>query len=297
MPQFAQSPFVLRIAANTRGRDFVVGDIHGAYRTLVAAMDAANFDGSVDRLFSVGDLVDRGAQSERCLEFLSQPYTCAVRGNHEQMFLDMYQFGEPSEAELRVQTSYNGMEWWLLLSLDERKQFLRAFEVLPLAIELETLQGPVGIVHAEVPRGMNWQDFLEELEAGNRAVAFAALWGRERVTGRDEQGREVGDGMPDESGVPGIDRVFVGHTVHPNGAHRYGNVFALDTGAVFGELGGPSEGRLTLANVLCPTSELVSPRALAPFDVRDIPLVANSDAPMPPPYFSKDWWTSGRRSS
>ena len=52
-----------RFELNTAGRDFGVGDIHGYFTKLQAALDAIGFNPAVDRLFSVGDLVDRGPES------------------------------------------------------------------------------------------------------------------------------------------------------------------------------------------------------------------------------------------
>jgi len=44
---------------NREGRDFVVGDIHGMFGHLRMLLKQVSFDAEVDRLFSVGDLVDR----------------------------------------------------------------------------------------------------------------------------------------------------------------------------------------------------------------------------------------------
>ena len=49
-----------RFARNVGGRDFAVGDIHGCFSHLSRSLEAIGFDAAVDRLFSVGDLVDRG---------------------------------------------------------------------------------------------------------------------------------------------------------------------------------------------------------------------------------------------
>jgi serine/threonine protein phosphatase 1 len=49
---------------NTAGRDLIVGDIHGCFARLQVALDELGFDPERDRLFSVGDLVDRGPDSE-----------------------------------------------------------------------------------------------------------------------------------------------------------------------------------------------------------------------------------------
>ncbi|MGH8462894.1 MAG: metallophosphoesterase, partial [Pseudomonas sp.] len=51
-----------RFAANHQGRDYAVGDIHGHFQRVWAQLMRAGFDPKVDRLFSVGDLVDRGPE-------------------------------------------------------------------------------------------------------------------------------------------------------------------------------------------------------------------------------------------
>lgn len=57
----------VQVRANRRGRDIAVGDVHGHFQRLQQALDAVGFDPAIDRLFSVGDLVDRGPDSEQAL--------------------------------------------------------------------------------------------------------------------------------------------------------------------------------------------------------------------------------------
>ncbi|WP_156411270.1 hypothetical protein [Alishewanella sp. WH16-1] len=47
-------------AKNTKGRDFFVGDVHGRNDLLSKCLTCVNFNKSTDRIFSVGDLSDRG---------------------------------------------------------------------------------------------------------------------------------------------------------------------------------------------------------------------------------------------
>ncbi len=229
-------PF-LKVGANVGGRDFVVGDIHGCFDQVLRAMDAVGFDQAVDRIFSVGDLIDRGPGSHRSARFLSHDWVYAVRGNHEDMLLDAYQNvdlhdgGKPHPAVLEYMHSRNGFSWWRATGDEVKADILAAIAKLPIAIELETSRGPVGLVHADVPAGLSWPAFLDRLGARDMKVAEKALWGRDRVT------RE------DASGVEGIGRVFVGHTPI-RGLVKLGNVYAIDTGAVFGVLG-RMEGALT----------------------------------------------------
>ena len=73
---------VLRLPENTLGRDFVIGDIHGAFSVVVEAIKLVQFDPKKDRLFSLGDTIDRGPESRRAQRFLSTPWVHAIRGNH-----------------------------------------------------------------------------------------------------------------------------------------------------------------------------------------------------------------------
>ena len=49
---------------------WVVGDIHGCFALLMAKLRACRFDPWQDLLVSVGDLIDRGPDSLRCLQLL-----------------------------------------------------------------------------------------------------------------------------------------------------------------------------------------------------------------------------------
>ena len=69
------SPLIRRFARNPLGRDLAVGDIHGYFSRLEQTLNQAGFDPARDRLFSVGDLTDRGPDSTAVLEWLAEPET------------------------------------------------------------------------------------------------------------------------------------------------------------------------------------------------------------------------------
>jgi serine/threonine protein phosphatase 1 len=79
--------------ANLSGRDFVCGDIHGSYSCVERFLEGVNFDKSVDRLFCVGDLVDRGPQNEECLTLLLEPWFFSVYANHEELMYEAIEGG------------------------------------------------------------------------------------------------------------------------------------------------------------------------------------------------------------
>lgn len=69
--------------------DFVMADIHGAYRAYLQVMERSGFNPQRDRLFQLGDVVDKGYESYEVIEALCQlPNLVSVRGNHDQYFLE-----------------------------------------------------------------------------------------------------------------------------------------------------------------------------------------------------------------
>lgn len=243
------------VKANDVGRDFVVGDVHGMFDRVEEALSKIDFDRDRDRLFSVGDLIDRGPQSKDVAHFLDQPFVHAVCGNHEDALLQLHAGSSQPDGELWL----DGADWWRELSKAERRAVISRLKRLPLVIEVPTPRGNVAFLHADVPRGMNWSDFRAALKSEPDTVRETVLWGRDRV------GRE------DTAGVPGIGRIFVGHTPQWDGLRRYGNVYAIDTGAVFGWMG--MDGHLTCVDIQSPTAGMVEVRQLGTLgvDVVDLP--------------------------
>ncbi len=211
---------------NSQGRDYLVGDIHGCFDLLASQLDALNFNPDCDRLFAVGDLVDRGPDSTQALTWLQKPFFHCCLGNHEETLLDMNIESDSAHAWL---TAYGG-EWWLELNNEQRDEFKQAFAQMPMLMEITCPHGKVGIVHAEVPKGLDWPQFRNFLIAGDPDVRKQALWGRRRI-------RSL---LPNS--VKGIDRVVSGHTITPHYKIKtVGNQWFIDTGAFVGD-----EGQLTV---------------------------------------------------
>ncbi len=226
-----------KLPQNFRGRDFVIGDIHGAYDLVMRAMDRVRFDQACDRLFLVGDLIDRGPNSTASVNLLKQGFVNSVLGNHEAMLLELYEEGRPTEKQVLGASMFNGLAWWRDVPESTRQDILDTIRPLPIAMETATRRGTVGFVHADVPIGLHWHDFTIALQnpVMRGRVAAVALWSRKRIT--EEY----------DAGVPGIDRVFIGHTIVRRPL-RMGNVFAIDTGAFHG-VNDPDRGFITIADL------------------------------------------------
>lgn len=260
-----RTPRLRRVARNPQGRDFVIGDVHGAFDQVIQGMRAVGFNRTVDRLFSVGDLVDRGEGSARASAFLDQPYVHATQGNHEADLVDLYAAQDnPCEIlHALASINFNGMGWLATTTPEERIGLVKRFASLPIAMEIQTARGTVGLIHGEVPRGMNWPTFTAAIEAGDKRAIASCLQGRTRLRSQDA------------TGVPGIGRIFAGHTPQFNGAVRIANCVWIDTGAVFAELKTEPNAALTFADMAFKTNALFSPRQVGATRVLD----DASDAP------------------
>lgn len=220
----------------------MAGDIHGMFVLLREALDRVNFDPAIDRLFLTGDLIDRGPDSHEAAEFIGQPWANAVRGDHEQALWSMYANGNiPSQRELEYEAVRNGLGWWLSAGDAVRGDTLEMISRMPVVIEIAGPDGSpfAGVVHGEVPVGMNWPTFCEQVSQKETSTVVSAIWGRTRVN------------TMTSLRIAGVDRVFCGHTTRKALA-VFGNTIAVDTGAVLS----PRRGRLTLVEAAVPWGEL-----------------------------------------
>ena len=119
------------LPANTAGRDFVVGDLHGCLEQLQTLLHAAQFDRERDRLFSVGDLIDRGPDSMDCVRLLREPWFFAVLGNHEKMALDALTSDDFAPTFIWCRS---GGAWSAGLLEQERTELMNLLMDLPLAM-------------------------------------------------------------------------------------------------------------------------------------------------------------------
>ena len=235
---------------NTQGNDYVLGDVHGMWELVEQLMDVVKFDPSKDRMFACGDLVDRGPRSKEVANWLKQPWFHSVIGNHEQMALEVFAgmtdlTGWDSPVQQIAIHMMNGGAWFHELSGDQQAKACAAMGKMPLAIEVITDKGRVGIVHAEVPND-DWNYFanalINERPANFEHIEHYALWSRNIIKKFNMAGVEG-------SGVDNIDMVIVGHSPCKE-VVSVANIMYLDTGAAFGRkqsmvcIQGPNEGNI-----------------------------------------------------
>jgi serine/threonine protein phosphatase 1 len=236
------------LPANSRGKDYVVGDLHGCYDLLQRVLDEVSFNKTHDRLFSVGDLIDRGPDSLKCLELLAELWFYAVKGNHEDMMLEFFQSYRRDSylADLKdvfgTRFLWYGGDWVAHYFQADKHRMTSAFdhglalaEALPLILVVGEGENRFHVIHSDlIRRGSKtaetavWLDsdidrWLAAKDPIPDSVEDSLLYSRSLMSSR-----YVG-----QSGArfqPGLSPTFCGHTYASRPRQALSHI-CLDTGA------------------------------------------------------------------
>jgi len=202
------SSLIVKMNVNTNGRDFVVGDIHGSTDQFSKLLELVKFDYENDRVFCVGDLIDRGTDSVGAIKLLENKWFYSVLGNHEQMMLDA------CGGELASEYSWNcnGGTWHLEEeNTDQYDHLVELIAESPLAIIVGDGEQRFIVLHAEY----YGDDEMLENEHIEEHVA-RMLWGRTNI---------------DKGDAPTLGAtIYCGHTI-VDAPIKVGRHYYMDTGA------------------------------------------------------------------
>lgn len=145
---------------------YAIGDIQGCFAPLARMLDKIGFDPGVDRLWIVGDLVNRGPESLRVLRFLRDLGDAAsiVLGNHD-LYLLMV------DAGLKRRVGDDTL--FQVLEAHDREELIDWVSCLPL---LE-VHGDYVLVHAGLLPG--WTVTRAQALAAEVSAALAGARARE----------------------------------------------------------------------------------------------------------------------
>lgn len=214
------SPVLDLDLTGTTGRLLLTSDVHGAYDRFEAVLREMDYDPEVDTVLIAGDLVDRGPESRRCLEWVGARRH-ALQGNHER-FLELVDDGRMDRAD-HIE---DGGSWYHALATHERHRYRSVLTNLPFAARIRTSAGRrIGVIHADV-EGNDFGAFCSHLLRDDPRAASIATLGRHRyhqvVAGRT---------------VPpfrDVDHVFFGHTPVAE-TLTHANFTWIDTGLPYGK--------------------------------------------------------------
>lgn len=234
-PRSAPTARVLPLPGNPWRRDLIVGDLHGHRATLNAALDTLEFDPTMDRVLSVGDLVDRGPDSVGCLRLLREPWFHAVKGNHEDLLLgSIRELGSKAGTDSRFALHQNNGGDWLphLWPPDaELRDLVERVRALPHVLVVGTGADRYHVVHAGFGDGTT-DNAIDRNQAGDPE---SLMWGRHR--GKALQALQTSEPSAWADGPHRLSPTYCGHVVSADEAGRpvrgHGHI-NLETGVAHG---------------------------------------------------------------
>ena len=246
---------------------YAVGDIQGCLKPLQCLLQEVRFDPDRDQLWLVGDLINRGPQSLETLRFIRDLGECTkiVLGNHDLHFLAIY-FGASTSgrsdtlAEILAAPDCPELVDWLLqqplLYSDPSGDFHMSHAGIPPIWDLAQATRLAEEV-ATVLRGGAPEDFFHNMYGNQPAAWSEDLSGPERLrvitnyftrmrfcnaageldltsklTTSERQGFDPWFSFADRKTAG--EQILFGHWAALEGNVDVDNVYALDTGCVWG---------------------------------------------------------------
>ncbi len=248
---------------------YAVGDIQGCYDSLVCLLEQIDFDPKADTLWVAGDLINRGPKSLETLRFIRSlgDSTIVVLGNHDLSFLAVAEgfqairSGDTLEEILRADDCDELCHWLRqqkLVHHDHALGYTMVHAGIPPQWSIKKALRRSEEVEEVLQNPDHYQDFLlhmfgsepkiwsKELRGHDRLRVITNYFTRKRFCDNDGQLEFQGKSGPN-SAPNGFhpwyqikqrkakkDKIVFGHWAALQGHADADNVFALDTGCVWG---------------------------------------------------------------
>jgi serine/threonine protein phosphatase 1 len=213
----------------------VIGDIHGNYKGMLAALEKANFIPEEDELYGVGDYVDGHSQTKEVIDYLkSLPKFRGVIGNHDQWLIEWFDNGSIESPNIwynqggKATLQSYGVSFTPSISgmltsgeiPDSHKKWFRELEPF---IEIDDMC----IVHGG---WVNTKMKVTELVTEGKLYIKELFWNRNFWY------------YAYNHKTPPYDKVFIGHTASNTNPEKRKNIWNLDSG-------GGWKGKITVMNM------------------------------------------------
>ena len=252
---------------------YVVGDLHGCREQLESLLELVRFDPAQDKLWSVGDLVNRGPDSAGVLRlFLSLGEAAeAILGNHDLYLLGhtLAPAGEPppwvkeflqqADAEellawlrqrpatMHARLAGKHPHLWVLTHAGVHPDWnLALLTELQADIARYLAAQPADLLSCAMAPSLHWDSALSGLERAGVALGYLTRMRHMRADGSLDLSRARCGSSPEhpgwfdyplsilQDGEPGEVQLLFGHWAALNGQVEGDHLHALDTGAVWG---------------------------------------------------------------
>lgn len=247
---------------------YAIGDVQGCYDPLQKLLELIQFDPTLDTLWFTGDLVNRGPQSLATLRFVKElgKNQVTVLGNHDLHLLAVAHGTQPVRSTdtltdiLEAADKEELIDWLLhrpLLHHNEELQFILVHAGLAPAWDLATAKNLSSEVE-QVLASDSANDFFQHMY-GNQPdhwsndlrgwdrlrcitnyltrMRFCHADGRLELKNKGKLGEQANDLLPwfqVPNRMNSHLKIIFGHWAALSGTTHTPNVFALDTGCVWG---------------------------------------------------------------
>jgi bis(5'-nucleosyl)-tetraphosphatase (symmetrical) len=247
---------------------YAIGDVQGCLQPLIALLDKVNYDRKKDTLWFAGDLINRGPKSLETLDFITKlpKSTVVVLGNHDLSLMASYagarelKQGDTFKDILKSNQAEFYINWLRnkpLIHHDKKLGYtITHAGILPswdldtairLATEVENLLKSTK--YSDLLKNMygkKTEFWSENLSGWERTRFIINAFTIMRYCTTEGHLCWENKGPPNKNNGPNIpwynvetratknDRILFGHWSALNGESNTDNVFALDTGCVWG---------------------------------------------------------------
>lgn len=130
---------------------YVMSDIHGEYDKFISMLEKINFNDN-DKLYILGDVIDRGKDSIKCLQYIMQKSNIQmILGNHEEMALRSLVNQDQGYYNCWMSNGgHKTLNEFDELSSTRQKDILEYLKQLPLTITIDDFEEDYILVHAGV---------------------------------------------------------------------------------------------------------------------------------------------------
>lgn len=123
-------------------RQFVIGDIHGCHKTLVALIEEELILGKSDEIYFLGDYTGKGPDSKNVIKYIMSLqkegyYVRCLMGNHERLLLDSLLSDRQHYRWLWSGGSETARSFNIYKVTEMKKKYIKFFESLEYYIELD----------------------------------------------------------------------------------------------------------------------------------------------------------------
>lgn len=221
-------------------RSIVIGDVHGCYEELMELFDELNVDSS-DRIIFVGDLVDKGPQSFRCVSMARALKCQVVLGNHEEKYIRFAKHvaKKNNDPSYKIPMQMDG-EKLELFELLQSEGLVGWFGSFPDYMRFSTASRNFIVVHGGLVPGIRLEDQKREHVIRLRYIKPSTKPGKTwDMAPLVDMKQPEGSVFWSDKWENGPEHIIHGHAVRsmqePHiSMSKTARIYALDTGCAYG---------------------------------------------------------------